>query len=207
MTMQLIGLGVGRTGTLSLQTAIEQLGLGPCHHMDYVLNNMDDQVPLWNAAISGEPDWSAIFKGFQSAVDWPTAGFANELYAQYPGAKFLLSHRSPESWANSYGETIQKLLSDRDSAPPHMKDWLDMAASLGRKTGFTDDLGREELMQRFVAHNDAVRALIPPDQLLVFQVKEGWGPLCNFLDLPVPDGPFPRTNDRAGFWELVNVGA
>lgn len=207
MTMQLIGLGVGRTGTLSLQTAIEQLGLGPCHHMEYVLHHMDEQVPLWNAAIAGKADWPAIYKGFNSACDWPTAGFYRELYAQYPDARYLLTHRSPESWADSYGETIYKLMSGRDEAPPEMKDWLEMAVAVTKKTGFIDGLDREGLMQGFIAHNDAVRATIPAEQLLVFQVKEGWKPLCDFLGLPVPDGAFPRTNDRAEFWELVEAGA
>lgn len=207
MHMKLIGLGVGRTGTLSLQTAIEQLGLGPCHHMEYVLHHMDTQVPLWNAAVAGKADWSAIYNGFQSAVDWPTAGFYRELYATYPGAKFLLTLRSPESWADSYGETIYKLMAGRDKAPPEMRDWLEMAVAVTKKTGFVDGLDRDGLMQGFIAHNDAVRATIPAEQLLVFQVKEGWQPLCDFLGLPVPDGPFPRTNDRAEFWELVNAGA
>lgn len=207
MTIQLIGLGVGRTGTLSLQTAIEQLGLGPCHHMEYVLHHMDVQVPLWNAAVAGKADWPAIYQGFHSAVDWPTAGFYRELYAAYPDAKFLLTHRSPESWADSYGETIYKLMAGRDEAPPEMKDWLEMAVAVTKKTGFADGLDREGLMQGFMAHNDAVRATIPAEQLLVFQVKEGWGPLCGFLGLAVPDGPFPRSNDRAEFWELVNAGA
>ena len=40
-----------------------------------------------------------------------------------------------------------------------------------------------------------MRALVPPKQLLVFDVKEGWAPLCKFLQLPVPDVPFPNIND------------
>jgi hypothetical protein len=204
MTMKLIGLGVGRTGTLSLQTAIQQIGLGPCHHMEYVVHNMDEQVPLWSAAVAGKADWSSIYKGFNSAVDWPTAAFYRELYAAYPNAKFLLTHRSPESWADSFGETIYKLLAGRDEAPPEMKDWLEMCIGMTEKSGFPQGLDREGLMQAFIAHNDAVRAAIPADQLLVFQVKEGWKPLCDFLGLPVPEGSFPRTNDRQEFWELVN---
>lgn len=57
--------------------------------------------------------------------------------------------------------------------------------------------------EHVVAHNEAVKTTIPADQLLVFEVKEGWGPLCEFLKVPAPDDPFPRTNDRAEFWDLV----
>ena len=57
--MNVIGVGVGRTGTYSLKLAV----------------NQSEQVPLWTAAVYGNPDWEAIYKGYESAVDWPTAGF------------------------------------------------------------------------------------------------------------------------------------
>ena len=119
--MQVIGAGVGRTGTYSLKIAINQLGLGPCHHMEAVLQNMPAQVPLWSAA---------IYAGFGSAVDWPTAAFFRELAEAYPAAKFVLTHRSPESWADSFGATIYKLLAERHNAPPEMHAWLEMCAGV-----------------------------------------------------------------------------
>ena len=75
MSINVFGAGVGRTGTYSLKLAINRLGLGPCHHMEAVLHNMPQQVPLWSAVLSGRPDWQAVYKNFQSAVDWPTAFF------------------------------------------------------------------------------------------------------------------------------------
>ena len=63
---------------------------------------------------------------------------------------------------------------------------------------------RAALLKAFVAHNEAVKATIPANQLLVYEVKEGWGPLCKFLGVPVPAGDFPRTNDRAEFWDRVS---
>ena len=202
--MQVIGTGVGRTGTYSLKLAINQLGFGPCHHMEEVLHNMPAQVPLWSAALNGGADFQSIYEGYPSAVDWPTAGFFRELYAAYPSAKFILTQRSPESWADSFGGTIYQLLGGRDQAPPEMREWLEMSAGVIAKTGFPDGLDRDELMQAFVAHNDAVRATIPADQLLEFEVKQGWGPLCEFLGVPIPDGPFPRSNHREEFWDRVN---
>ena len=203
MPLKVIGAGVGRTGTYSLRQAINQLGLGPCHHMEDVLQNMPVQVPLWAAAAKGHPDWAAIYKGYESAVDWPTACFYRELSAAYPSAKFVLTHRSPESWAQSFSETIYKLLAGRDHAPQEMQAWLEMGVSVIAKTGFPDGLDMDSLMRAFTAHNDAVKSAIPAHRLLVYQVKDGWGPLCAFLGMPVPDVPFPRTNDRAEFWDLV----
>ena len=203
MAIQVFGAGVGRTGTYSLKLAINRIGLGPCHHMEAVLHNMPTQVPLWAAALDGNPDWSAIYDGFESAVDWPTAAFFRELLAAYPSAKFVLTERDPQNWANSFGATIYKLLAGRDQGPPEMKAWLDMAGDVIAKTGFPPGLGEDELVKAFIAHNQAVRATIPASQLLIYEVKQGWGPLCEFLDVPAPDEPFPRTNDRAEFWDRV----
>jgi hypothetical protein len=203
MSISVIGSGVGRTGTYSLKIAINQLGIGPCHHMEEVLHNMPVQVPLWSAALAGRPDWQAIYSGYMSAVDWPTACFYRELHQAYPTAKFILTHRSPESWADSFGATIYKLVADKDKAPPETQDWLEMAAGVITKTGFPGGLDREGLVKAFVAHNEAVKKAIPANQLLVYEIKDGWEPLCKFLGKSVPSEPFPRTNDRAEFWDRV----
>ncbi len=206
MTLQVIGAGVGRTGTLSLKLALTRLGLGPCHHMMEVIQAMPVQVPLWAAALEGRPDWKAIYDGFASAVDWPTAAFFRELAAAYPQARFILSHRDPENWADSFGETIYTAMAARDQAPPERRDWLEMAYGVVARSGFALGLSRDQLIAGYIAHNQAVKAAIPASRLLVYQVKEGWEPLCAFLGTPVPDEPFPRTNDRAEFWERVRGG-
>jgi len=203
--MDVIGVGGGRTGTHSLKTAINKLGFGPCHHMEEVLQNMPVQVPLWSAAVNGSPDWRTIYSGYQSAVDWPTACFYRELLKEFPSAKFVLTQRSPENWADSFGSTIYKLLAGRDQAPPEMHAWLDMANGVVAKTGFPADLDRDGLVNAFAAHSKMVKETIPASQLLVFAVQEGWEPLCTFLGEPIPDEPFPHTNDREEFWDLVQA--
>lgn len=204
MAVKVIGVGLGRTGTNSLKLAINQLGLGPCHHMEAVVKNMDVQEPLWTEALKGNANWNAIYNGYNSAVDWPTAGFFRELLKEYPTAKFILTERTPESWADSFGSTIYKLLQSKDQAPEKMQDWLQMCTDVVIKSGFPKESDRDALMKGFNAHNKAVREIIPAEQLLIFQVKDGWGPLCEFLNVPVPNGPFPRSNNREEFWELIN---
>jgi hypothetical protein len=203
MAIDVIGAGVGRTGTYSLKLAINKLGLGPCHHMEEVLHDMPVQVPLWSAAVQGSADWQAIYSGFNSAVDWPTAGFFRELIKEYPSARFVLTRRNPENWADSFAATIYKLLAGKDESPPEMRAWLEMAEGVIAKTGFPLGLDRDGLINGFMAHNQAVVEAIPSGQLLEFAVKDGWEPLCEFLDVPVPDEPFPRSNDRAEFWDRV----
>lgn len=207
MTLKIIGAGLGRTGTYSLRAALNQLGLGPTYHMAEVMAHMAVQLPLWQAVLKGQPDWAAIFKGYGSAVDWPTSGYFRELSKAYPDAKFILTLRSPESWAASFSETIYALCAAKDQAPPHMQAWLDMAIGVISKSGFPAGLNMDQLAKAFTAHNEAVKATIPAKNLLVFEVAQGWEPLCKFVGKPVPTEAFPKTNDRAGFWELVKAGS
>ena len=204
MAIEVVGAGVGRTGTYSLKLALNQLGLGPCHHMEEVLLNQPAQVPLWAAAVKGRADWEAIYRGYASAVDWPTAGFFRELHTAYPEARFILTTRSAESWVESFAATIYKLISAPAEVPAEMQEWLAMGTGVIARTGFPLGLDTAELKRRFEAHAEAVRAAIPAKQLLVYQVKEGWGPLCDFLGVPAPKGDFPRSNDRSEFWDRVS---
>ncbi|MBD5781580.1 hypothetical protein IEN85_18910 [Pelagicoccus sp. NFK12] len=207
MQPQIIGTGVGRTGTYSLKLALEQLGFGPCYHMEEVAKNMVTHLPRWQAALAGDPDWQTLYQGYGSAVDWPTSGFYRELYAAYPNAKFVLTVRSPESWAASFGETINALIGSKEKAPPPMWEWLDMAKAVIERTGFQVGSSPEKMAEDFSKHTAAVKAAIPASQLLVFEVAQGWQPLCDFLQVNAPDTPFPRSNNREEFWELVKGAA
>ena len=207
MTLKVIGAGVGRTGTYSLKLALEQLGLGPCHHMDEVLKNPPVNVPIWHAAALGKPDWDAAYKGYNAAVDWPTAAFWHELIVVYPAAKVILSTRSVASWYASFSETIFKLMLGKDNAPPQMRPFLAMAAAVLGRNGFTFPQAPEDIRKAFMANEEAVKKEVPADRLLVFDVKQGWEPLCKFMGMAVPDTPFPRSNDQKEFWDRIKGGA
>lgn len=108
MALQVIGAGLGRTGTLTLKTALERLGFGPCHHMVEVFAN-PEQVPVWNKAVLGEPvDWDDIYGPYKATVDWPGAHFWAPLADRYTDAKIILSKRDPQRWYESMSETILK---------------------------------------------------------------------------------------------------
>lgn len=203
MALEIIGAGLGRTGTYSLRLAIEQLGFAPCFHMEEVAKNMPVQLPLWTAALDGAADWNTIYAGYRSAVDWPTAAFYKELYAAYPEARFILGVRDPHTWAESFEATIHRLTFRTEDPPEAFREWLAMVRRVIARTPIPADTDLEGLAAAFRAHTEAVKATIPADQLLVYDIKEGWAPLCAFLDRPVPDAPFPRTNDRSEFWALI----
>lgn len=205
MTIQVFGAGVGRTGTYSLKLALEQLGFGPCHHMEEVVKAPERQIPLWSAAASGNADFEAAYEGYSSAVDWPTAAFWQELAALYPEAKFILTTRSAESWCDSYSNTIHALLSKPEQALPEARPWFDMAHSVIEKSGFHAGMSRADLIETFEARDAAMRNSLPPDRLLVYEVKAGWDPLCGFLGKEPPATPFPRSNNREEFWDLARL--
>jgi hypothetical protein len=201
MALEVIGLGVGRTGTYSLKLALEQLGFGPCHHMKDVDVHAQPQLDRWKAAAARRPDWARAYAGFRSAVDWPTAAFGEELLAAYPSAKFLLTVRDPARWYESFSNTIYPLVDPEGSSPPTLAPFTEMVRAVMHKTGFEVPSSRDDLLAAFVRHIANVRRTIPADRLLVFEVADGWTPLCGFLGVPVPDRPFPRTNDAKEFWD------
>ena len=205
MSLEVIGAGVGRTGTNSLRIALNQLGFGPCYHMYEALPNIPTALPLWSAALDGRADWPTIFRDYASAVDWPTAGFFRELNAAYPKAKFVLTVRSSQSWAQSFSETIYRSLAEGDQAPAALKPWVDMVKGVVSKTGFPSGLDVSGLASAFEAHTNAVKAAIPADRLMLYEVKHGWPPLCAFLSVPEPAEPFPLTNSRDEFWKVLDA--
>ena len=203
MTLEVIGAGLGRTGTHSLKLALEILGLGPCHHMEEVIKNAPVQVPLWSTAVGGNADWSAAYDGYRSAVDWPTAAFWKELSEIHPDARFVLTVREPEKWYESFTGTIHRLLSTIEEAPEEVRPFLEMGKDVTSKSGICAGMTKEELIDAFNAHCHAVKEAISSERLLVYEVKDGWGPLCEFLEKPVPVEPFPKTNSREEFWEKL----
>jgi len=203
MALSVIGSGFGRTGTRSLKDALDLLGFGPCHHMEEVFPN-PAQIDHWCAVARGEPvDWTAVFDGYGSQIDWPGAHVWRELAAAYPDAKVIHSVRPEDSWWNSFDGTIGKFLvvgDDIPLPPPVAMMGQAVGAIVGAQTFGGRAADRDHAIATYHAREAEVRAAIAPERLLVFDVAEGWEPLCAFLDVPVPDTPFPRTNDRDAFW-------
>jgi hypothetical protein len=206
MTLKIIGPGFGRTGTKSTKDALEMLGFGPCHHMHEVLAN-PDQVAYWQEIAAGRPvDYNAVFAGYSSQIDWPGAHIWRELAAFFPDAKVLLTMRPEESWYRSYSKTIGKLSRVYRTLPlpPHITDMMDaINGLLERETFQGPPYDKNVALAAYRQRLEDVKAAIPRERLLVFDVAEGWGPLCDFLEVPVPDKPFPHHNLREDFWEVL----
>ena len=208
-----------RTGTLTQKVALEMLGLGPCYHMVDVLADLD-QAALWERALDGEAPWSQLFDGYNSTVDWPGGYFYRELIDVYPDAKVLLSVRDPQGWERSmrqtvwavrHGESLIRLLSSAQAhVDPKWRGFLNMIDRLvweDRGTFASGHAVPQQLIDTMNRHNEAVKRDVAPERLLVWSVTEGWGPLCEFLEVPVPDEPLPHANDSKEFLNRIIDGS
>jgi hypothetical protein len=198
MTLEVIGAGFGRTGTMSFKAALEELGLGPCYHMVEVYAN-EGHDELWADAINGKPlDDATLFENYRSAVDWPVCSFWREIRASNPHARVVLTTRDPDGWYDSISNTIFLAL-ENHSDDASLNRWRVHTRKLIFEQTFGNDLGHDNVIRVLHAHEADVIASVPAEDLLVYDVGDGWQPLCDFLGRPVPDTPFPRTNSTAEF--------
>src|SRR5262245_20838328 len=170
MTLRVVGAGLGRTGTLSLKSALERLLGAPCHHMMEVFTHPEQVEPI-TQALKGQPtDWKNLLAGYSATVDWPLAACWPELSEAFPKAIVLLSTRdSAETWWESANATMFRGI---ESAPP--SKWKDMVEAMfgERFTRRIDD--RASAIASYEKHNARVRATVPKSRLVEYQPGDGW---------------------------------
>jgi hypothetical protein len=213
--MKVIGAGFGRTGTMSLKAALERLGFGPCFHMIDLIRD-PTPLPYWQAAADGEKvDWTEALDGWESTIDWPGCTFWEEMAEIWPDAPVLLSVRDPEAWYRSTYNSIHEAKemamrgelqgNTEDPPDPAVMQMINGLIWKGTFKGrFTD---KEFALEVFRRHNEDVKSKVPADRLLVYEIKQGWGPLCDFLGVEVPDEPMPHLNDTDSFRNMFGMPA
>ena len=218
MSLKVIGAGFGRTGTMSLKHALEDLGFGPCYHM-IELTNDPEKVVYWEKAARGKPEaLENLFDCYQSVTDFPGCLFYEELLAMYPHARVILTVREPEAWFQSASKTIFK-------SYPSLRQFITILSGYAfrRRIRLLMRVGwlinklifnrtfkfqfrnKKRAIEIYEAHNKRVIQNVPSDQLLVYDISQGWEPLCNFLGVPVPDHEFPMTNRSDHFIRMKNA--
>ena len=203
MSLDLIGAGFGRTGTSSIAKALSDLGY-PCYHMNDVLFSPahKEDVVFWNE-VAADPDlpdrdWNRVFSRHRAVLDFPACAAWRGMAQAMPGAKVILTlhAKGAEAWYDSTVTTIYKGtdLGSNSGFGTQVNEMMDRLIWNGLLAGTMAD--RAAAVARYEAHVDEVRAALPPERLLVFSADQGWEPLCAFLDLPVPEVPFPNVNNR-----------
>jgi Sulfotransferase domain len=204
MTLQVVGAGLGRTGTHSLKTALEQLLGGPCYHMIEVFGRPDD-IPVWHAAVNGDmPDWNTFLADYRASVDWPASAFWRELSAANPDAVVLLSSRDADSWWKSASNTIFQI-STREAPDEPMKSQMAMALDMFAKRFTPDWQDETKAKAAYEKHNADVRASVPADRLIDYRVGDGWEPICEKLGLAIPSEPYPHLNTTEEFRAMTGM--
>ncbi|PCI44536.1 MAG: sulfotransferase family protein [Moraxellaceae bacterium] len=197
MALEVIGAGFGRTGTESMKQALEILGFAPCHHMLEVITHPEQEKYWRQAAIDQRFDWDYAFQNYRAAVDWPSAFYWRELSEFYPNAKMLLTVRPADQWYESFSNTILEVIKNS-------KDPDTLGISLIAKQVFDgkpDD--RDYAISVYEKNIRDVQATISKDRLLTYSIGSGWQPLCEFLNVDIPDQPYPNTNKSADFIKKI----
>lgn len=187
---------------MSMKVALEQLGFGPCYHMEEVVKR-PQHILLWHRVAYGKPvNWHILFKNFQATVDFPASIVYKELMVAFPEAKIIHTVRDPERWYDSTYETIYQVKSVLPywlrKLVPFVSHFTEIERRLIWQNVFEGNFeNRQRAIEIFHRHTEAVKATVPAERLLIFNVNEGWEPLCRFLEVPVPNAPFPHVNGRA----------
>jgi len=219
--LKVVGIGFGRTGTYSLTLALEDLGY-PTLHTQHLYEN-EDIFRMWvnnvfqpsldsGHATMGQPDFDIIAQhGYQATMDFPTALYYEQILKDYPDCKFILTTRQDsETWFRSW-ETLAKSITSAANVGGSLIStvkqyaiylrWL--YAVVNEDDSYLtseeprDDQNHDVAIRSYERHNARVKQIIPPNQLLEYNVKDEWKPICEFLNVPAqkcPRKPFPKTN-------------
>ncbi|KAB8261610.1 P-loop containing nucleoside triphosphate hydrolase protein [Aspergillus pseudonomiae] len=214
--MKVLGLGLCRTGTDSLREALRILGYANPYHGFSCLENPAD-CALWCLALSakyngvgkpfGREEFVKILCNSQAVSgDFPVPCFGPELIEAYPEAKVILTYRDVDEWHQSVSKTLDYTVRSGLSGAGTIlartlglqRSWI-LPTWLKIWEGFFRGDFQNNGCSAFHEHCELIQRLVPSRRLLIFHVRQGWGPLCEFLDVPVPFVPFPRGNDPQSY--------
>ncbi|TKA74475.1 hypothetical protein B0A49_06731 [Cryomyces minteri] len=196
------------------------LGYRP-YHMYEAMRNPSRDLPLWTEALKakymgqgkpyGRAEFDKLFGQYDATTDLPPAQFVEELAKAYPDAKVVLTNRDVDEWLVSMDKTIFATLRspvfrffryfDGECVGPFM-DYGDVWLYSFSHSRLPD---RVQCRKSYLDHYDRVRALVPRENLLELNLGDGWKPLCDFLEVPIPEGDYPNTNDAEAYAKVFNT--
>jgi hypothetical protein len=166
---------------------------------------------------TGTTKWEELYNGYQATVDFPAYPWYKEHMKQYPDAKVILTVRPFEKWYTSVHSTIwqagpqtvpQKIaMLSKLLFNPRLRSVIKCVKFAKSNIFGVTMQGKFEdkafALKMFNKHIEEVKAYVPAEKLLVYDVSEGWGPLCKFLGVPEPNQPIPHLNKKENFKEML----
>ena len=211
MGLEIIGAGFGRTGTLSLKFALEELGFDRCYHM-MEIPKVAHHIGSWRQAAAGKNvDWHLLFQGYKAAVDWPSCNYWREQLRAFPEAKIILTKRDPDSWYESVMNTIwpasvkgRELARSNVNLDKVSQDRSSMVFEVIWDGIFEGRMSEKDfVIDKYEKHNQAVIDEVPSSKLLIYEPGEGWEPLCRFLECSQPSMDYPNVNSTEEFFSRM----
>ena len=221
--MKVICAGFSKTGTKSLAKALRILGFKVYDYPEHRDFHMDEWLDVY---CKGKlPDFTSIYENVDAVTDFPAAFWFQEIYEAFPDAKVILSLRDNEEvWIKSAAKQLEivetlggflnrvvihwiipmfaLMLAPFVASPElsiRLKERLFATSIITAAVGSLNWKSTVLLKKKYREHNERVKAVIPKEKLLVYNVKQGWKPLCEFIECEVPDQEFPRENVDSSF--------
>lgn len=219
MSIKIIGAGFPRTGTTTLKKALELLGYDKTYHFKDLIADPKKLKHWKELEAKGTTNFDQLFDGFQATVDFPGYPYYKILMHKYPDAKMILTTRDVDKWYESTLKTVWKagpqtilakiVLLSKMIFNETLRDTF-LCIKFMRKTylnkQFNGDFASSDHAKKvFFSHIDDVKKNVPEKQLLIYEVADGWQPLCDFLGVDVPNEPFPHLNKKENFHEMVKT--
>lgn len=205
-SIEIIGAGFGRTGTMSMTKALNMLGY-KTYHMEENVKNGDNSKWIECMEQGKSITENIMFpRDYNAIMDFPASAYWRELYKENPNAKVILTVREPSKW---YASACSTIWDSRGLEFNRLAWFLPFArrfrrmSKLYRTKIFAPDeenaFDKDLCIKVFERNIKEVKEAIPEEQLLIYTPGDGWEPLCRFLGKDIPEVPYPRSNSKAEF--------
>ena len=203
--MKVICAGVGKTGTKSIAKALRHLGFTVFDWEEQAFDFLDHWVDVFQNGT--KPDVRRVYQNADVCIDIPGLFFFEEILEGFPDCKVILSVREEDPWIESLVRQLDSLYALRFKpvsmlSPTARKMEYVFDSFLDAIYGSCNTRSTCVIRKRCRIHNHRVKSIVPADKLLVYNVKQGWKPLCDFLECDVPTVAFPHENIKS---EITNT--
>ncbi|XP_076801702.1 uncharacterized protein LOC143446098 [Clavelina lepadiformis] len=208
--MKVILAGFSKTGTKSMAVALRELGFIVYDYMDHFWYHDKEWERIFEKGATDE-DFRQMYDGVDAVTGAPVFYVWEEIHHAFPDAKIVLTTKEVERWyrsrckqgtelaRNKLYQLVQILSPTGWRYFKFYQGFVRMVYGLSMKNPFDFSQFKNATLNKanFRHHQAYCLQNAPKDKLLVYDVKQGWEPLCTLLGKSIPDKPFPHVNAKA----------